>query len=311
MTQPHEDPRREGIKRMIEHLRVKPGSEVRLPHDFDSAYRPSGLSKHDAPALLAEGVKILAEYQDRLYAQDTYSVLLVLQAMDAAGKDGTIKHVMSGVNPQGVNVHSFKSPSTEELDHDFLWRCAQRTPAKGMIGIFNRSYYEEVLVVRVHPKFLSAQHLPPDATKEPTIWRRRFREINDWERYLVDNGTKVIKIFLNVSRDEQARRFLARIDDPAKNWKFSPADMTERGFWDDYQRAYSEMLSHTSTDHAPWYVVPADRKWFGRLATVAILTDVLMDLDPQYPTVAPEVKAKLAEMKKQLEAELPLDAGAK
>ena len=301
------DPRRDDIKRLIDHLRVKPGSEVRLPHDFDPAFKPENLAKHEAPGLLAKGVDILAEYQDRLYAQDTYSVLLVLQAMDAAGKDGTIKHVMSGVNPQGVNVHSFKSPSTEELDHEFLWRCEQKVPAKGMIGIFNRSYYEEVLVVRVHPKFLSAQHLPPEAVKEPYIWRRRFREINDWERYLVDNGTKVIKVFLNVSRDEQARRFLSRIDDPSKNWKFSPADMAERGFWDDYQKAYSEMLTHTSTDHAPWYVVPADRKWFARLATVAIISDVLMDLDPQYPVVAPDVKSKLGELKKQLEAELPAE----
>ena len=305
MPEPRTDPRRSHIKKMIENLRVKPGSEVRLPHDFDPRYKPEGVSKDESVALLAEGVDVLAEYQDRLYAQDTYSVLLVLQAMDAAGKDGNIKHVMSGVNPQGVNVHSFKSPSTEELDHEFLWRCAQRVPAKGMIGIFNRSYYEEVLVVRVHPKYLGAQHLPPDATKEPQIWRRRFREINDWERYLVDNGTKVVKIFLNVSRDEQARRFLSRIDDPTKNWKFSPADMAERGFWDDYQRAYSELLSHTSTDHAPWYVVPADRKWFARLATSAILTDTLMDLDPQYPTVDPDVTAKLGELKKQLEAELP------
>jgi PPK2 family polyphosphate:nucleotide phosphotransferase len=308
MAEPNTDTRRAHVKHLIDHLRVRPGTEVRLPHDFDPRYKPEVLSKDEAPELLAEGVSLLAEYQDRLYAQDTYSVLVVLQAMDAAGKDGTIKHVMSGVNPQGVNVHSFKSPSTEELDHEFLWRCAHKVPAKGMIGIFNRSYYEEVLVVRVHPKFLSAQHLPPSAVKEPQIWRRRFREINDWERYLTDNGTKIIKIFLNVSRDEQARRFLSRIDDPAKNWKFSPADMVERGFWDDYQRVYSEMLSHTSTDHAPWYVVPADRKWFARLATVGIISDVLMDLNPQYPTVAPEVKAKLGEMKKQLEAELPLEA---
>lgn len=301
------DPRRKEIRELIDAMRVQPGHEVRLPHDFDPDHKPHGIHKDQAPELLQHGIDLLREYQDRLYAQDTYSVLLVLQAIDAAGKDGTIKHVMSGVNPQGVRVTSFKSPSAEELDHDYLWRCTKNAPERGMIGIFNRSYYEEVLVVRVHPQFLSAQHLPPDAAKEPQIWKRRFREINDWERYLTDQGTRIVKVFLNVSRDEQARRFLSRIDDPTKNWKFSSSDIVERGFWDDYQKAYSELLSHTSTDAAPWYVVPADRKWVTRLATAAILVDTLMDIDPQYPALDAKEEAKMADLRAQLIAELPAD----
>ena len=299
------DPRRKGIKELIESMRVKPGTKVALPDGFDTSFKPANISKEDAPALLQEGVELLSEYQDRLYAQDTYSVLLVLQAMDAAGKDSTIKHVMSGVNPQGVVVHSFKSPSSEELDHGYLWRCQQRVPARGMIGIFNRSYYEEMLVVRVHPKFLDSQKLPPDSMREPQIWQRRFREVNEWERYLHDHGTRVVKVFLNVGKDEQARRFLSRIEDPSKNWKFSAGDLVERGFWDDYQHAYSEVLTHTSTDLAPWYVVPADRKWFARLATAAILVDTIMGIDPQYPTIAAADEAKMGEMAAQLRAELP------
>lgn len=303
------DPRRQGIKDIIESLRVKPGSQVALPDDFSTDYKPESLHKDEAPELLAEGVELLAEYQDRLYAQDSNSVLLVLQAMDAAGKDSTIKHVMSGVNPQGVSVHSFKSPSSEELDHGYLWRCQKRVPARGMIGIFNRSYYEEMLVVRVHPKYLDAQKLPPDSMREPQIWQRRFREVNEWERYLHDQGTRVVKVFLNVGKDEQAQRFLSRIEDPRKNWKFSSHDLVERGFWDDYQRAYSEVLSNTSTDWAPWYVVPADRKWFARLATAAILVDTLMGIDPQYPTIAEDEAAKMDEMAAQLRAELPEERG--
>ena len=299
------DPRRKGIKELIESMRVKPGTKVALPDGFDTSFKPANISKEDAPALLQEGVELLSEYQDRLYAQDTYSVLLVLQAMDAAGKDSTIKHVMSGVNPQGVVVHSFKSPSSEELDHGYLWRCQKRVPARGMIGIFNRSYYEEMLVVRVHPKFLDSQKLPPDSMREPQIWQRRFREVNEWERYLHDQGTRVVKVFLNVGKDEQARRFLSRIEDPSKNWKFSAGDLVERGFWDDYQHAYSEVLTHTSTDLAPWYVVPADRKWFARLATAAILVDTIMGIDPQYPTIAAADEAKMGEMAAQLRAELP------
>ena len=301
------DPRRAGIKELIDSMKVKPGTSVSLPGDFDPGFKPEGIHKDDAPALLQEGVDLLSEYQDRLYAQDTHSVLLVLQAMDAAGKDGTIKHVMSGVNPQGVTVSSFKAPSSEELDHGYLWRCMRRVPSRGMIGIFNRSYYEEVLVVRVHPSFLDRQQLPPESMQQPQIWKRRFREINDWERYLHDQGTRIVKVFLNVSKDEQARRFLSRIEDPTKNWKFSANDITERGFWDDYQAAYADLLSNTSTDHAPWYVVPADRKWFTRLATAAILVDTIMGIDPQYPELPEAEREKMAGLAEQLRTELPPD----
>ena len=227
-------------------LRVKPGSTVRLPEDFDPGERFGLHKKKDGAEQLRLSVELLAEYQDRLAAQDTYGVLVVLQAMDAAGKDGTIRHVMSGVNPQGVVVHSFKVPSNEELGHDFLWRYACRLPGRGQIGIFNRSHYEEVLVVRVHPELLARQRLPPGAP-DGSVWKRRYREINDWERYLVDNGIRVVKLFLNISREEQRTRFLKRIDLPEKNWKFSAADVRERAYWDDYQKAQSEMLTQTST----------------------------------------------------------------
>jgi PPK2 family polyphosphate:nucleotide phosphotransferase len=285
-------------------FRVEPGRSVDLARDYDPAYRDGLVKKTDSQKLLDLGVSVLSEYQERLAAQDTYGVLVVLQALDAAGKDGTIRHVMSGVNPQGVAVHSFKAPSPEELDHDFLWRCAQRLPARGQIGIFNRSYYEEVLVVRVHPEMLEAQHLPPEA-RSGKIWKRRFREINDWERYLVDDGLRIVKLFLNLSKEEQRQRFLARIDEPEKNWKFSAADAREREHWDEYQMAYSEMLSHTSTEWAPWYVIPADRKWFARIATSAIIADALMTIDPQYPTVDDDTKAALQLAKAVLEGEAP------
>lgn len=247
------DERAERIADFIGPLRVEPGSKVRLDRDFDPRYK-AGLKKRDGIELLRTGVSMLAEYQERLAAQDTYGVLLCLQALDAGGKDGTIRHVMSGVNPQGVRVSSFKVPSTEELDHDYLWRYALRLPTRGEIAIFNRSHYEEVLVVRVHPENLVRQKLPDD-TLGPGIWDRRYREINHWERYLTDNGFKVVKIFLNLSKEEQRTRFLKRIDLPEKNWKFSAADVRERRRWDDYQDAFSEMLSATSTKWAPWYVV--------------------------------------------------------
>ncbi len=285
-------------------FRVEPGRSVDLGRDFDPGYRDGLVKKTDSDELLNLGVTVLSEYQERLAAQDTYGVLVVLQALDAAGKDGTIRHVMSGVNPQGVVVHSFKAPSHEELDHDFLWRCAQRLPARGQIGIFNRSYYEEVLVVRVHPEMLEAQHLPADA-RTGKIWKRRFREINDWERYLVDNGFRIVKLFLNLSKEEQRQRFLARIDEPEKNWKFSAADAREREHWDEYQKAYSEMLSHTSTDWAPWHVIPADHKWFARIAASAIIADALITIDPQYPTVDDATKASLQQAKAVLEGEAP------
>ena len=299
-----EDLRAKRIAEFIEPFRVKPGSKVVLAGDFDPAFKAGVEEKEQGEELLGEGVELLAEYQERLAAQDTYGVLVVLQALDAAGKDGTIRHVMSGVNPQGVEVHGFKAPSPEELDHDYLWRAAQRLPARGDIGIFNRSYYEEVLVVRVHPEILDRQRLPK-AARKGDIWKRRFREINDWERYLTDQGFRLVKLFLNLSKEEQRERFLARIAETEKNWKFSAADARERAFWDDYQRAYSEMLSATSTEWAPWYVIPADRKWFARIAAAAVLIDTLMDIDPQFPTVAEEDKLALQAARLELLAEAP------
>ena len=285
-------------------LRVKPGSRVTLAKDFDPAFKAGVGKKKDGVALLKEGVQLMSEYQARLAAQDTWGVLIVLQALDAAGKDGTIRHVMSGVNPQGVAVHSFKVPSSEELDHDYLWRYAQRLPARGQIGIFNRSHYEEVLVVRVHPENLDRQKLP-EAAKHGDIWKRRYREINDWERYLSDNGFRIVKLFLNLSREEQRIRFLRRIDLPDHNWKFSSADVNERQYWDQYQRAFSEMLSHTSTEWAPWYVIPADRKWFERLAVGLVLAHTLLEVDPHYPRVSKKQRAALLEIKQALEAQAP------
>jgi PPK2 family polyphosphate:nucleotide phosphotransferase len=281
---------------------VKPGSRVTLAKSFDPGFRSGMTRKRDGAELLRRGVELLAEYQERLAAQDTYGVLVVLQALDAAGKDGTIRHVMSGVNPQGVRVDSFKVPSAEELDHDFLWRYAQKLPERGEIGIFNRSHYEEVLVVRVHPENLDRQKLPKRA-KGRGVWKRRYREINDWERYLVDNGFRVVKLFLNLSKEEQRRRFIRRIDLPDHNWKFSAADVKERAHWDEYQKAYSEMLSHTSTEWAPWYVIPADHKWFARVAAAAVIGHTLVELDPRYPTVDEDVRRKLLEVKAELEAE--------
>ncbi|MFJ8160261.1 polyphosphate kinase 2 family protein [Streptomyces sp. NPDC096136] len=304
------DGRAERIAEFVEPLRVEPGSRVDLERDFDPRYK-GGLRKSEGVELLRTGVSLLAEYQDRLAAQDTYGVVLCLQALDAGGKDGTIRHVMSGVNPQGVRVSSFKVPSTEELDHDYLWRYAQRLPARGEIAIFNRSHYEEVLVVRVHPEVLLRQHLPeqePGRGVGHGIWDRRYREINRWERYLTDNGFKVVKVFLNLSKEEQRTRFLKRIDLPEKNWKFSAADVRERRRWDDYQKAFSEMLSATSTRWAPWYVVPADRKWFARICAAAVLAHTLMDIDPQYPEVSPEVRKDLLVTKRGLEREAPAGA---
>jgi PPK2 family polyphosphate:nucleotide phosphotransferase len=292
------------IAEAIDPLRVKPGSEVHLGKHFDPRYKAGVVKKKDGEELLQLGVDFLAEYQARLAAQDTYGVLVVLQAMDAAGKDGAIRHVMSGVNPQGVFVSSFKQPSPEELDHDFLWRYQKRLPSRGEIGIFNRSHYEEVLVVRVHPEILENEKLPKES-RGHGVWHRRYREINDWERYLNDNGIKVVKLFLNLSRDEQCKRFLARIDRPEKNWKFSPADIQERKYWDDYQTAFSEMLSETSTEWAPWYVVPADRKWFARICVAAILAHTLYKIDPQFPVVDQATRDKFQLLRKDLAAEMP------
>ena len=280
------DSNAERIAGFIEPLRVKPGSKVRLAKDFDPAYKGDFLKKKAAHSVLRQGVELLADYQSRLAAQDTHGVLVCLQALDAAGKDGTIRHVMSGVNPQGVYVSSVKVPSAEELTHDFLWRYAQRLPARGAIGIFNRSHHEEVLVVRVHPELLDRQKLPTNA-KRNGLWERRYRDINDWERYLTDNGIKVVKMFLNISKEEQRVRFLRRLDLPDHTWKFSASDVRERRYWDDYLLAFSEMLSNTSTEWAPWYVIPADHKWFARICVSHVLAHTLIELDPQYLSSSP------------------------
>jgi len=297
-----DDKRAKRIAGFIEPLKVKPGAQVTLATDFDPRYTGDLISKKDGKKILRQGIELLAEYQQRLAAQSTYAVVVVIQALDAGGKDGIIRHVMSGVNPQGVKVHSFKQPSAEELGHDYLWRYATRLPARGQIGIFNRSHYEEVLVVQVHPHLLQRQALPASGTG-PDIWPRRYREINNWERYLADNGFKIVKLFLNLSKDEQRARFLSRIDEPDKNWKFSPADVQERRHWDAYQRAFSDMLSHTSTEHAPWYVIPADHKWFARLAAGAVIADTLIGIDPRFPTVSEADRRAMLKERAGLESE--------
>ncbi len=301
--------RRKRLDEFVELLRVEPGSHVNLKRDFDPAFIAGVNKKKDGVSLLEEGITLMCEYQGRLAAQSTWGVLVVIQALDAAGKDGTIRHVMSGVNPQGVSVNSFKVPSSEELDHDYLWRYARRLPARGQIGIFNRSYYEEVLVVRVHPEILERQKLPK-GTKGGDVWKRRYREINGWERYLTDNGFRIVKLFLNLSHEEQRSRFLRRIDLPDHNWKFSTADVQERGYWQSYQKAFSEALTHTSTEWAPWYVIPADRKWFERLAVGMVLAQALIDIDPHFPRVTKRQRDALLEVKQALEAQAPEGAAA-
>ncbi len=290
-------------RKLSKAYRVKDGKGFQLK-DFDPA-DTAWLEKEDKPAAkeaLKTGVEALAELQDMLYAQDHWSVLLVFQAMDAAGKDGAIKHVMSGINPQGCQVSSFKAPSAEELDHDFLWRCNRNLPERGRIGIFNRSYYEEVLVVRVHPEFLESQKLPP-ARIDKDIWERRYRDIRAYERYLNGNGTIVRKFYLHVSRAEQKRRFLERIDQPEKNWKFSAADARERGHWKDYMTAYEDAIRNTATPESPWYVVPADNKWFTRAVVAAAVIDALASLELQYPKVSKAKLKELAAARKALMAE--------
>ncbi len=283
--------------------RIKDGEKFRLD-DVDPG-DTAWLKAEDKPAAkeaLRHGIEVLAKLQDMLYAQDRWALLLIFQAMDAAGKDGAIKHVMSGINPQGCQVVSFKAPSSEDLDHDFLWRCAKLLPERGRIGIFNRSYYEEVLVVRVHPELLAKQKLPAElVTKD--IWRERFRDIRGWERYLENNGVVVRKFFLHVSRKEQKRRFLERIENPAKNWKFSAADAQERGFWKDYMRAYEDMIRNTSTRRSPWYVVPADNKWFTRIVVASAVIETLASLNLKYPKVDKEKRAELARVRKALLSE--------
>lgn len=262
--------------------RVDPGETL----DFDADEKPV------AEEALACGVAALRKLQDKLYAQNSWGVLIIFQAMDTAGKDGAIKHVMSGVNPQGCEVSSFKAPSAEELDHDFLWRCAKRIPERGRIGIFNRSYYEETLVVRVHQEFLAGQKLPVDI-KTKDLWKQRYQDISNFERYLTNNGIVVLKFFLHVSRKEQRERFLERIEDPAKNWKFSLNDVHERKHWDEYMEAYEDTIRNTASKHAPWYVVPADHKWFTRLVVAAAIVETLNALDPEYPSLG---KAEMKEL---------------
>ena len=279
----------------------RPAQEIHLK-DYDPGFTSHYKNKAEASAKLRKDIKRLAKYQSVLYAQNTYALLVMLQAMDTAGKDGTIRHVMSGVNPQGTQVHSFKAPSAEELDHDFLWRSMKALPERGGIGIFNRSYYEEVLVVRVHPEILDLQRLPPGA-KGKGIWKHRFDEINYFEKYLVRNGIVVLKFFLNLSKGEQKRRLLARINTPEKNWKFSLADAKERGYWDDYMNAFEDTFNHTSTEWAPWYIIPADNKWFTRTVVADVIIEKLKSLKLSYPAVSDEHRQHLLEAKELLENE--------
>lgn len=282
-------------------LIAKPGSKIKLK-DFDPGYTGNFKRKTDVDGLLEVGIQELAKYQNILYAQNTYALLIVFQAMDAAGKDSTIKHVMSGLNPQGCEVFSFKSPSVEDLDHDYLWRSMKALPERGRIGIFNLSYYEELLVVRVHPELLEKQQLPPH-TKKQKIWEQRFEEINNFEKYLINNGIIVIKFFLNVSKKEQKERFLERINLPEKNWKFSVNDAQERAFWDDYMKAYEDVFTHTSTEGAPWHIIPADHKWFTRLAVAYFINVKMKELDLKYPSVSQEHQQELLRAKEVLEKE--------
>ena len=278
-------------------FRVTDGSRFRLKDiDPGDTHKFGDEDKPRAKEMLAHGVELLAELQDRLYAQDRWAVLLIFQAMDAAGKDGAIKHVMSGINPQGCQVYSFKSPSSEDLDHDYLWRCLRCLPERGRIGIFNRSYYEETLVVRVHPEFLDKQKVPEER-RSKNIWKERFEDIRHVERYLDRNGVIIRKFFLHVSKQEQGKRFLARIDDRHRNWKFSPNDASERDHWKAYMEAYEDMIRGTATDYAPWYVVPADNKWFTRMVVAAAVIETLDSLGLEYPKVGKEQRRQLQELR--------------
>ncbi len=281
---------------------VKPGSKISLKKDYYTAFTGSYDEKGDAKIKLHKDIERLAKYQDILYAQNTHALLIIFQAMDAAGKDSTIKHVMSGINPQGCQVFSFKQPSSEELDHGYLWRSFKALPERGRIGIFNRSYYEEVLVARVHPEILERQQLPI-SLKGNHIWKQRFEEINNFEKYLVNNGIVVLKFFLNVSKKEQKKRFMKRIELPEKNWKLSTSDVRERAFWDDYMNAYEDAFHHTSTEWAPWHIIPADHKWFTRMAVANIICSKLKELELSYPTLTEQHKQDILQAKKILEAE--------
>jgi PPK2 family polyphosphate:nucleotide phosphotransferase len=291
---------REHSRRLSSRYRITDGKKFRLTDiDPDDIAHLKKSDKAEAEQALTIGVQALSALQDKLYAQHQWGVLLIFQAMDAAGKDGVIKHVMSGVNPQGCDVHSFKAPSVEELNHDYLWRCFTKLPERGRIGIFNRSYYEELLVTRVHPELLQNQNLPP-ALVGKGIWKQRHAEINNFERYLADNGYLVLKFFLHVSKSEQKKRFLARLDDPDKNWKFSMGDVTERAYWDDYAKAYEKMIRATATPYAPWHVVPADNKWFTRVSVAATIIHALDRLNLAYPSVGDKKRAELAQARQAL-----------
>ncbi len=291
------------IDKLLKRYRVERGKDFHLnDHDPADTHGLESELKPQAKELLADGVKELSRLQDILAAQDRWGLLLIFQAMDAAGKDGTIKHVMSGVNPQGVDVWSFKAPSAEELQHGYLWRTMKAMPERGHIGIFNRSYYEEVLVVRIHPQILEDQKLPKELVTKH-IWQQRFEDINNFERYVTRNGIAVVKFFLHLSKEEQKRRFMERLDHRDKNWKFSSSDVKEREFWDDYQEAYEDMIRHTASEHAPWYVVPADNKWFTRLVVSQAVVDALKDMDLKYPKVSSAEQAALAQARQQLENE--------
>jgi len=289
------------IRKLMDALVAPPGKKISLK-DYDPGWTGEIRDKEQAAGLLPQGIKQLARLQDRLYAQDTYALLMIFQAMDAAGKDGTIRHVMSGINPQGCQVFSFKVPSAEERDHDYLWRSIKALPERGRIGIHNRSYYEEVLVARVHPEILASQQLP-ESGKGEGVWKDRFDQINHFERYLHDNGVVILKFFLHVSRKEQKKRFLERLEEKDKNWKFSIGDAKERAFWKDYMRAYEDVFTHTSTKYAPWHIIPADNKWFMRLAVAAITNRALEDLNLEYPRVSKEKKEELRKAREVLLAE--------
>jgi PPK2 family polyphosphate:nucleotide phosphotransferase len=286
------------LDKPVRTYRVESGKGFKLK-DYDPADTAHWRSKEHAEQALQQGIERMAELQDKLYAQDHWAVLLIFQAMDAAGKDGAIKHVMSGVNPQGCQVYSFKAPSETELQHDFLWRTTRDLPERGHIGIFNRSYYEEVLVVRVHPKILDNEKLPSSVVGK-TIWQERFEDIHAFERHMWRNGTVIRKFFLHLSKKEQKKRFLARLDEPGKNWKFSAADIRERDYWDDYQNAYEDMIRNTASKHAPWYVVPADNKWFSRLVVAEVIIHTLESLNLAYPKVEDDKRKELESAKQSL-----------
>ena len=292
------------ISNITKRFRVDSPDKFRLAECDPNDCHGLTIDKSEAKAMLAEGLEQLVELQERLYADDRWSVLIVLQAMDAAGKDSVIKHVMSGLNPQGVEVHSFKQPSAEELNHNFLWRAAQRLPERGRIGIFNRSYYEEVLVVRVHPELLDRQRLP-NSLAGKDIWQQRFEDICGFERHLVRNGTRILKFFLHVSKEEQRKRFLDRIDEPAKRWKFSMGDVAERKLWDKYQHAYEDLIRQTSRPEAPWFVVPADHKWFTRMVVAGALAQELQALGLDFPKIEGKALKELQEAAKALKEEMP------